>query len=270
MSPKPIGLSIRAFYDAGCRYLQLDDTAWAMPCDPSERVALSKSAVTSPKTLPQRYARLTNAALEGRPADMAITMHLLSRHSAPPSSPRAATNSVADHPLGQLGSDGYFLEYDTDRACGFEPLRYSPPGKQAARARPRHLEKRRAGEERRYQTSLDEATKYGRARSAPPVAAMRFRFDRGGQRAFRGGAVGEASPRWSRSQRKCGADKSFSLRRRRRVGCRAAIPHERAVKQLLRRLRKAAVTCKDWKPCLNVPNLPIAPTMSVACCARPR
>src|ERR1700730_4591904 len=66
--------AIRAFYDAGCRYLQLDDTAWAMACDPSER-AHSKERGDEPETLPQRYARLTNAALEGRPADMAITMH---------------------------------------------------------------------------------------------------------------------------------------------------------------------------------------------------
>ena len=66
--------AIRAFYDAGCRYLQLDDTAWAMVCDPSER-AHSKERGDDPDALPARYARLTNAALEDKPADMAITMH---------------------------------------------------------------------------------------------------------------------------------------------------------------------------------------------------
>src|SRR6266581_4935651 len=66
--------AIRAFYDAGCRYLQLDDTAWAMLCDPNER-AQSKKRGDDPDSLPKRYARLANAALEGKPTDMAITMH---------------------------------------------------------------------------------------------------------------------------------------------------------------------------------------------------
>ena len=66
--------AIRAFYDAGCRYLQLDDTAWAMVCDPSER-AQSKSAATIRTRCRSAMRVLTNAALDGKPADMAITMH---------------------------------------------------------------------------------------------------------------------------------------------------------------------------------------------------
>src|SRR6202171_5276099 len=66
--------AIRAFYDAGCRYLQLDDTAWSMICDSNERAQSIKRG-DDPDALPKRYARLTNAALEGKPADMAITMH---------------------------------------------------------------------------------------------------------------------------------------------------------------------------------------------------
>src|SRR5262245_22902201 len=66
--------AIRAFYDAGCRYLQLDDTAWSMVCDPKER-AHSKERGDDPDSLPRRYAALTNAALADKPADMTITMH---------------------------------------------------------------------------------------------------------------------------------------------------------------------------------------------------
>src|SRR6266481_9217914 len=66
--------AVRAFYDAGCRYLQLDDTAWAMMCDPKERDG-SRARGDDPDTLPARYARLTNAALADKPADMTITMH---------------------------------------------------------------------------------------------------------------------------------------------------------------------------------------------------
>ena len=61
--------AIKAFYDAGCRYLQLDDTAWAMMCDPKEREG-SKSRGDDPNTLPAIYAHVTRAALEGKPADM--------------------------------------------------------------------------------------------------------------------------------------------------------------------------------------------------------
>jgi 5-methyltetrahydropteroyltriglutamate--homocysteine methyltransferase len=84
--------AIRAFYDAGCRYLQLDDTAWSMICDPKERAA-SKQRGDDPDRLPAQYARMTNLALAGRPADMAVTMLPAAATSARPLSPRAATSS---------------------------------------------------------------------------------------------------------------------------------------------------------------------------------
>src|SRR5215472_13287206 len=66
--------AIRAFYDAGCRYLQLDDTAWAMMCSAFEREQ-SKKRGDDPDTLPERYARMTNIALADKPADLFVTMH---------------------------------------------------------------------------------------------------------------------------------------------------------------------------------------------------
>jgi len=119
--------AIRAFYDAGCRYLQLDDTAWAMACDPSERLH-SKERGDDPDTLPQRYARVTNLALEGRPADMAITMHSCRGNFRSTFIASGGYEFVAEQLLGETGLDGYFLEYDTERAGGFEPLRYFPKG----------------------------------------------------------------------------------------------------------------------------------------------
>ena len=121
-------VAIRAFYDAGCRYLQLDDTAWAMMCDPSER-AHSKERGDDPDTLPARYARLTNAALEGKPADMAITMHSCRGNFRSTFIASGGYEFVAEQLLAHTGLDGYFLEYDSDRAGGFEPLRYFPKGK---------------------------------------------------------------------------------------------------------------------------------------------
>jgi 5-methyltetrahydropteroyltriglutamate--homocysteine methyltransferase len=120
--------AIRAFYDAGCRYLQLDDTAWAMVCDPNER-AQSKTRGDDPDALPMRYARLTNAALEGKPADMAITMHSCRGNFRSTFIASGGYEFVAAELLGNTGLDGYFLEYDSDRAGGFEPLRHFPKGK---------------------------------------------------------------------------------------------------------------------------------------------
>ncbi len=121
--------AIRAFYDAGCRYLQLDDTAWAMLCDPNER-AQSKKRGDDPDSLPKRYARLANAALEGKPTDMAITMHSCRGNFRSTFIASGGYEFVAEQLLGHTNFDGYFLEYDSDRAGGFEPLRFFRKGKQ--------------------------------------------------------------------------------------------------------------------------------------------
>jgi 5-methyltetrahydropteroyltriglutamate--homocysteine methyltransferase len=120
--------AIRAFYDAGCRYLQLDDTAWAMVCSPAEREG-SRKRGDDPDALPARYARLTNAALEGRPADMTITMHSCRGNFRSTWIAEGGYEFVAAPLLGEVAIDGYFLEYDSERAGGFEPLRFVPKGK---------------------------------------------------------------------------------------------------------------------------------------------
>jgi 5-methyltetrahydropteroyltriglutamate--homocysteine methyltransferase len=119
--------AIRAFYDAGCRYLQLDDTAWAMVCSPAEREG-SRRRGDDPDALPARYARLTNAALAGRPADMAITMHSCRGNFRSTWIAEGGYELVAAPLLGEVAIDGYFLEYDSARAGGFEPLRFLPKG----------------------------------------------------------------------------------------------------------------------------------------------
>jgi 5-methyltetrahydropteroyltriglutamate--homocysteine methyltransferase len=151
--------AIRAFYDAGCRYLQLDDTAWAMMCDPNER-AQSKARGDDPDKLPAIYARMTNAALAGKPADMAITMHSCRGNFRSTFIASGGYEFVAEQLLGNTNFDGYFLEYDSDRAGGFEPLRFFPKGNKqlvlglvtskSGRLEPRDEIKRR----------IEEATKY--------------------------------------------------------------------------------------------------------------
>jgi 5-methyltetrahydropteroyltriglutamate--homocysteine methyltransferase len=120
--------AIRAFYDAGCRYLQLDDTAWSKICDPKER-EFSRQRGDDPDRLPAQYARMTNQALAGRPADMVVTMHSCRGNFRSTFIAQGGYEYVADRLLGEVDIDGYFLEYDTDRAGGFEPLRFVPKGK---------------------------------------------------------------------------------------------------------------------------------------------
>ncbi len=119
--------AILAFYEAGCRYLQLDDTAWSMLCDPNER-AQSKARGDDPDALPQIYARLTNAALDGKPADLTVTMHSCRGNFRSTFIASGGYEFVAEQLLGHTRFDGYFLEYDTERAGGFEPLRFFPKG----------------------------------------------------------------------------------------------------------------------------------------------
>jgi 5-methyltetrahydropteroyltriglutamate--homocysteine methyltransferase len=120
------GKAIRAFYDAGCRYLQLDDTAWAMICDPAEREH-SRERGDDPDKLPAIYAQVTNKALEAKPADMTITMHSCRGNFRSTWIAQGGYEFVAQH-LFSTRIDGYFLEYDNDRAGGFEPLRFFPKG----------------------------------------------------------------------------------------------------------------------------------------------
>ena len=119
--------AIRAFYDAGCRYLQLDDTAWSMICDPKER-EFSRQRGDDPDRLPAQYARMTNQALAGRPADMVVTMHSCRGNFRSTFIAQGGYELVAERLLGEVDIDGYFLEYDSDRAGGFEPLRHLPKG----------------------------------------------------------------------------------------------------------------------------------------------
>jgi len=120
--------AIRAFYDAGCRYLQLDDTVWAYLCSEEQR-ALAAARGDDVGRLQERYARTINAAIAGRPADLAITMHVCRGNFRSTWISSGGYEPVAETLLGNLDIDGYFLEYDTERAGGFEPLRFLPKGK---------------------------------------------------------------------------------------------------------------------------------------------
>jgi len=184
--------AIRAFYDAGCRYLQLDDTAWAMICDPKEREG-SKRRGDDPDRLPAHYARVTNAALAGRPADMVVTMHSCRGNFRSTFIAQGGYEPVAERMLGEVDIDGYFLEYDTARAGGFEPLRFVSQGQEAGRARAGHVQERDARKQGRHQAADRRGDQICRTRSAMPEPTMRLCLDRGRQYSGRGRAVGQTA-----------------------------------------------------------------------------
>jgi 5-methyltetrahydropteroyltriglutamate--homocysteine methyltransferase len=121
------GKAIRAFYDAGCRYLQLDDTVWAYLCSDVE-LAKARERGLDTDGLHQRYAGMINRALAAKPDDMTITMHVCRGNFRSTWISEGGYETVAETLLGKLNLDGYFLEYDSDRAGGFEPLRFLPKG----------------------------------------------------------------------------------------------------------------------------------------------
>jgi 5-methyltetrahydropteroyltriglutamate--homocysteine methyltransferase len=119
--------AVRAFYDAGCRYLQFDDTAWAYLCSQAELKKARERGLNADR-LAQDYARVINQALEGKPADMVVTTHVCRGNFRSTWISEGGYEPIAEIMLGQLNYDGYFLEYDTERAGGFEPLRFLPKG----------------------------------------------------------------------------------------------------------------------------------------------
>ncbi len=123
--------AVRAFADAGCRYLQLDDTVWAYLCSAQQREE-ARQRGDDPRSLPASYARVINQAIAGRPSDMVITTHSCRGNFRSTWIAEGGYEPVAEMLLGQVNYDGYFLEYDTERAGGFEPLRFLPKGNKIA------------------------------------------------------------------------------------------------------------------------------------------
>ncbi len=120
--------AIGHLYEAGCRYVQLDDVGFSYLCDDKVRVNFRKIG-DDPATLAPAYAGAINAALEGKPADLAVTMHTCRGNFR---STWFAAGGYQDEVVEAMFSarvDGFFMEYDSERAGGFAPLRLLPKGK---------------------------------------------------------------------------------------------------------------------------------------------
>ena len=113
---------------AGCRYLQIDEVNLAYLCDPALRAQVSNIG-EDPASLPRTYAKLLNDTIAGKPADMTVCMHLCRGNYAGAWVAEGSYEPVAELLFNAINANGYFLEYDSERAGGFEPLRFLPKGK---------------------------------------------------------------------------------------------------------------------------------------------
>ena len=119
---------IRALCQAGCTYLQIDDTTVAMMCDPKVREQVTKLG-DDPARLPGLYAEQVNAALRDVPRDVTVAIHTCRGNFKSTWMASGGYDPVAETVFTRLNVNAFFLEYDTDRAGGFEPLRFVPRGK---------------------------------------------------------------------------------------------------------------------------------------------
>ena len=119
---------LRSLAQAGCTYVQLDDTNLAYLCDEKMREG-ARSRGDDPNDLPRRYAALINAAIADRPKGMTVCIHLCRGNFKSAWAAEGGYEPVAEVLFNELDVDGYFLEYDDARSGDFAPLRFLPKDK---------------------------------------------------------------------------------------------------------------------------------------------
>jgi 5-methyltetrahydropteroyltriglutamate--homocysteine methyltransferase len=120
--------AVRGFADAGCRYLQLDEVFIAMLCDPKYRQQMTDRG-DDPEKLGALYGDLINTAMSDIPSDMTITMHMCRGNYKSTYMGSGGYEAVQEILFNKIKVHGFFMEYDSDRAGGFEPLRMVPKDK---------------------------------------------------------------------------------------------------------------------------------------------
>lgn len=115
--------AVKALYARGCRYLQFDDTSWGEFCSAEKRASYAARGIDV-DVLAQHYVEVLNDILAAKPADLTITMHICRGNFRSTWFSSGGYEPVAQTLFGQCNVDGFFLEYDSDRAGTFEPLRF--------------------------------------------------------------------------------------------------------------------------------------------------
>jgi 5-methyltetrahydropteroyltriglutamate--homocysteine methyltransferase len=125
---KAYGDELKSLADAGCTYVQMDDTNLAYLCDEKMREA-ARSRGDDPNELPHRYAKFINKVVAHKPAGMTLAMHLCRGNFKSTHAAAGNYEPVAEALLAEMNLDAFFLEYDDERSGDFRPLRYLPKGK---------------------------------------------------------------------------------------------------------------------------------------------
>ena len=120
---------LSALYEAGCRYVQIDETTLASLSDTASWAYLERRGDDGRKLLLETYPEIMNAAFAGRPAGLHLAMHVCRGNNQSHWSAEGGYDLVADTLFNKINVDSYFLEYDTPRAGTFEPLRLVPKNK---------------------------------------------------------------------------------------------------------------------------------------------
>jgi 5-methyltetrahydropteroyltriglutamate--homocysteine methyltransferase len=125
---KAYGEELQSLFDAGCRYVQMDDTNLAYLCDEKMREA-ARQRGDDPNELPHRYAQFINKVVAHKPAGMTLAMHLCRGNFKSTHAAAGNYEPVAEALLSEMKLDAFFMEYDDERSGDFKPLRYLTPGK---------------------------------------------------------------------------------------------------------------------------------------------
>ena len=125
---KAYGQELQSLFDAGCRYVQMDDTNLAYLCDEKMREA-ARARGDDPNELPHRYAKFINKVVARKPKGMTLAMHLCRGNFKSTFAAQGNYEPVAEALLEEMDLDAYFMEYDDDRSGDFRPLRFLPKGK---------------------------------------------------------------------------------------------------------------------------------------------
>ena len=125
---KAYGDELRSLAEAGCTYVQMDDTNLAYLCDDKMREA-ARQRGDDPNELPHRYAKFINKVVEHKPEGMTLAMHLCRGNFKSTHAAAGNYEPVAEALLAEMNLDAYFMEYDDERSGDFRPLRYLSKGK---------------------------------------------------------------------------------------------------------------------------------------------
>ena len=186
--------AVAAYYAAGCRYLQLDDIFFAYLCDPKHREQ-RKAMGQDPDWLIERYAWMLNESIKDRPADMLIGMHMCRGNFRSTYAASGGYDAAADAIFNQNRRRHLFMEYDTERAGGLEPLRLLPKGKKRIMAGFITTKTPELEPEDWLTPEVRGSLEICRHGPARHRAAMRLRLHRRGQRADRGRPAAQARAR---------------------------------------------------------------------------